>query len=271
MKTPAFAQLFSEKCPVIAMIHVQALPGTPQHTMSMDAIVAQAVAEARLLTDAGVQAIMLENMHDIPYLNRNVGPEIVASLTRVAQAVRSVTSVPLGIQVLAGANREALAIAHAADFQFIRGEGFVFGHLADEGLIESDAGALLRYRKQIGAEQIRIFSDVKKKHSSHALSQDISLMDTVAAAEFFLSDGVIITGSHTGAPVNTEDLSQVYARARGPVLVGSGVTPHGLAELWGHADAVIVGSYFKVDGQWQNPPDPTRVSTLVAAREALLS
>lgn len=47
---------------------------------------------------------------------------------------------------------------------FIRAEGFVFSHVADEGIINACAGDLLRYRKQIGAENIQIFADIKKKH-----------------------------------------------------------------------------------------------------------
>lgn len=252
------------------MIHVQSLPGTPQNHLSIAEIVDQAVKEAKLLDESGFQAIMLENMHDTPYLNRMVGPEIVATLTRVASAVRKVTDLPLGIQILAGANQAALAVAQAAGFQFIRAEGFVFGHMADEGLLQSDAGALLRYRKQIGAEQIQVFTDIKKKHSSHAMTSDVSLEDTVEAAAFFLSDGMIITGTHTGKPVDLQELSDVYTTTSSPVLVGSGVTPGGLAEIWGFADAFIVGSYFKTEGNWKNDPDIKRLQALVGAREALL-
>jgi len=253
------------------MIHVKALPGTPKNSLSVKMIAGQACREARLLSDAGFQAIMLENMHDVPYLNRVAGPEVVAALTRVAAEVRSVTDLPLGIQILAGANQAALSVAQAAGLQFIRAEGFVFGHLADEGLLQSDAGELLRFRKHIGAENIPIFTDIKKKHSSHALTQDISLVDTVVAAAFFLSDGVIITGDHTGKPVDRQQLKDVYTSTGLPVLVGSGVTPEGLPQIWDHSDAFIVGSYFKQDGNWQNDPDPERMALLVTARAQLLA
>ena len=125
--------------------------------------------------------------------------------------------------------------------------------------------------KQIGAEEIQIFTDIKKKHSSHAMTADVSLEDTVEAAEFFLSDGVIITGTHTGKPVKQEELSGVYASAHLPVLVGSGVTPNGLTEIFDIADAFIVGSYFKQGGNWKNDPDPQRIETLIQARQSLLS
>ncbi|MBT7580089.1 MAG: BtpA family membrane complex biogenesis protein, partial [Candidatus Marinimicrobia bacterium] len=113
--------------------------------------------------------------------------------------------------------------------------------------------------------------DIKKKHSSHAMTSDVSLEDTVEAAEFFLSDGVIITGTHTGKPVNQAELKHVYASAQLPVLVGSGVTPEGLSEIFEAADAFIVGSYFKQEGNWKNDPDPLRVEALIQARQSLLS
>ena len=110
-------------------------------------------------------AILVENMHDIPYLNRQVGPEIVASMSVICNEVKHVANnLPCGVQILAGANKEALAVAKAANFDFVRAEGFVFSHIADEGTMNSDAGEVLRYRKQIGADNVLVFTDIKKKH-----------------------------------------------------------------------------------------------------------
>jgi hypothetical protein len=270
MNTAKFLKIFPHEKSLIGMIHVQALPGTPQNHLSVSETAIKAVQEAKVLTAYGMQAIMLENMHDVPYLNREVGPEIVSALTRICSQVREATDLPMGIQILAGANQPALAVAQAAELQFIRAEGFVFGHMADEGLLQSDAGDLLRFRKQIGADDIQIFTDIKKKHSSHAMTSDVSLEDTVEAAEFFLSDGVVITGTHTGKPVNQDELKHVYTSAHLPVLVGSGVTPTGLPQIMEVADAFIVGSYFKQDGNWKNDPDPQRVEALAQARQNLL-
>lgn len=49
---------------------------------------------------------------------------------------------------------------------FIRAEGWVFAHIGDEGYTESCAAALTRYRRHIGADNILIFTDIKKKHRS---------------------------------------------------------------------------------------------------------
>src|SRR5262245_56916467 len=89
------------------MVHVQALPGTPGGGTSVDAMVAAAVMEARLYEDAGFHGLGIENMHDRPYLKGAVGPEMVAAMTAIGREIRRAVSLPLGVQVLAGANREA--------------------------------------------------------------------------------------------------------------------------------------------------------------------
>ena len=248
---------------IIAMIHVAALPGTPHNRLTVDAIVRQAESEAKLLLEQGVDALMIENMHDRPYLNRRVGPEVTAVMTAVATAVRQAVSIPVGIQILAGANRKALAVALAAGLNFIRAEGFVFGHLADEGFMDSDAGELLRYRKAIGADHIRIFTDIKKKHSSHAVTEDISIGETSRTAEFFLSDGIIVTGSSTGEEPDAGEVESVKAATALPLLIGSGITASNLEKYWPLADAFIVGSSLKKEGKWFNPPDQVRVDGLM--------
>eukprot|EP00771_Trimastix_marina_P001445 gnl/Trimastix_PCT/2518.p2 GENE.gnl/Trimastix_PCT/2518~~gnl/Trimastix_PCT/2518.p2 ORF type:complete len:277 (+),score=91.97 gnl/Trimastix_PCT/2518:52-882(+) len=255
---------------LIGMVHVHALPGTAFSSEPMTQVIEAAVTEATMLEQAGFGAIILENMHDIPYLNREVGPEIVAAMTAVACAVRKAVSVPIGIQVLAGANKAALSVALCSGAQFIRAEGFIFAHVADEGTMNSDAGELLRYRRKIGAGHIAVFCDVKKKHSAHSITADVDIAETARAALFFGSDGLIVTGTSTGAPTATSDVEQVHGAVPLPVLVGSGVTPANLGNLFPHADAFIVGSFIKEEGDWARPLDPARLRELVAAHAALL-
>jgi membrane complex biogenesis BtpA family protein len=254
------------------MVHVGALPGTPHNSESIAAIVGRAIEEAAMLQEAGLDALMIENMHDRPYMLRQVGPEIVAAMTAVGTAVRQAVAIPLGVQVLAGANTEALAVAHACGASFIRAEGFVFAHVADEGLMEqADAARLLRYRRQIGADNVAVLADVKKKHASHAISADVDLADTARAAEFFGAEAIVVTGSATGRPAAAEDVRNVRDAVRIPVVVGSGITPDNLRDYWSVADAFIVGSCFKREGIWSNPPDPKRLRQLIRAVETLRS
>jgi membrane complex biogenesis BtpA family protein len=222
-------------------------------------VIAKAKAEAVLYKEAGIDVIAIENMHDIPYLNRKVGPEITAAMAVVGYEVKNATGLRCGVQVLAGANKEALAVALAAGLDFIRAEGFVFGHVADEGYIDASAGEVLRYRRQIGADHILVLTDVKKKHSSHAVTADVDIAETAHAAEFFLSDGVIVTGVATGQEASLEELQQVKAAVQIPVLVGSGVTVEYVERYLAVADALIIGSYFKQSGHWTQTVDFERV------------
>lgn len=219
-----FSEYLKKNKTVIGMIHVRALPGTPNNQLTIDEIVKEAVDEAKLYERCGLQAVAIENMHDVPYLNREVGPEIISAMTVVGREIKNQTNLYCGIQILAGANKSAVAAAYAANLDFVRAEGFVFAHIADEGTMNSDAGELLRYRKMIGAEEISIFTDIKKKHSSHAVTSDIDLLETVKAAEYFLSDGVIITGSSTGKETDENELISINGKLAIPVLIGSGVT-----------------------------------------------
>ena len=254
-------RLFPTSKPVIGMVHVRALPGTPYQDTTAEEIVRTAAEEARILADAGCDALIIENMHDRPYLLSAVGPEITAGMTAAGMAVRQAADLPLGVQILAGANCEALAVAQTCGACFVRAEGFVFAHVADEGLMDAaDAGQLLRYRKQIGADAIAVLADVKKKHASHAITADMDLAETARAAEFFGADGVVITGTATARPADPKDVQAAKAAVHVPVAIGSGLTPDNLAQYWPHADAFIIGSYFKRDGLWCNPIDPARLA-----------
>ncbi|XP_034021221.1 uncharacterized protein F13E9.13, mitochondrial [Thalassophryne amazonica] len=254
-----FVELFGRvKSVVIGMIHVKALPGTPLGCMKMSHIIEEACTEAEMYRDAGIDGVIVENMHDVPYLPC-VGPEVCACMTTVCTAVKHLCpSLPVGVQILSSANQPALAVALASGLDFIRAEGFVFSHVGDEGLFNACAGDLLRYRKKISAEHVQIFTDIKKKHSSHALTSDVSIVETACAAEFFLSDGVIITGPVTGVQADPQELKDVSQAVRIPVLIGSGVTFDNV-DCYLDANGLIVGSHFKKGGHWSNGMEPERV------------
>jgi uncharacterized protein len=267
-RNAVMTRLFGARRALIGMIHVGALPGTPRAAEPLERLAETAVAEARAYRDCGYTAVMIENMHDRPYLKGAVGPEIVAAMTVVGREVRRAVDLPLGVQVLAGANREAVAVALACGGTFVRAEGYVFAHVADEGLIEADAGALLRYRARVRADGVAVFADVKKKHSSHALTADVDIVETARAAAFFLADGVIVTGPATAHAADTAEVEAVALGVDLPVWVGSGLTPANLA-AYPHADGFVVGSWVKRDGLWSNPLDGERAQAVAAVFHAL--
>src|ERR1051326_3415534 len=227
---PLIQDLFTNTKPVVGVIHVGALPGTPASKSCVEELTELAAREAAMYRDGGVDGLMVENMHDVPYLRGAVGPEIVAAMAVIARAVKSESRLPVGVQILAGANKEAMSVAHAAGLDYVRVEGFVFAHVADEGLIQSSAAELLRFRKLIGAERVRVWADVKKKHSSHAITAEVSLGETAAAAGFMRGASVVVTGGLTREPPRAEDVRESTSRFRLPVLLGSGMTAENVTQ-----------------------------------------
>ncbi|XP_054025900.1 uncharacterized protein F13E9.13, mitochondrial isoform X1 [Dryobates pubescens] len=237
------------KAAVVGVVHVGALPGTPRSSLPMTQIIDQACQEAETYKDAGVDGLIVENMHDLPY-TVCPGPEVTAAMTVISAAVRKTCpDLALGVQILCAANQQAIAVALAAGLDFIRAEGFVFSHVADEGIINARAGDLLRYRRQVGAENIQVFADIKKKHSAHALTADVSVAETAAAAELFLAAGVVLTGTATGLPTDPQELKEVKHAVKIPVLIGSGVTLENVRNYM-DANALIIGSAFL----WHSKP-----------------
>ncbi len=257
------ARLFSREKPVIGVIHIGALPGTPRSSQTVSELITSAKHEAQLYRECGVDGVIIENMHDVPYLRGEVGPEIVAAMTAVGIAVKSECRLPVGVQLLAGANIEAMAVAHAAGLDFIRAEGYAYAHVADEGLIQASAAKLLRYRRMIGATNVQVWTDVKKKHAAHAITADVSLGETAETVEFMGADCVIVTGSATGKPPAIADIREAKAHGTLPVFLGSGITANNIAEFYAEADGFIIGSTFKVDVLWSNTIDPARVMSLL--------
>ena len=262
-------QFFNLK-PVIGVIHTGALPGTPRSLHSVSELVTSAAQEARIYRESGVDGVIIENMHDVPYLRGEVGPEIVAAMTAIGIAVKQECErLPVGIQILAGANIEALAVAHAAGLDFIRAEGYAYAHVADEGLIQSSAAKLLRYRKMIGAERVQVWADVKKKHSAHAITADVSLGETAETVEFMGAECVIVTGRATGKPPQIADIREAKAHCGLPVFLGSGVNENNLSEFYNEADGFIIGTAFKMHGLWSNTVDAERAAAVIKVVQQL--
>jgi membrane complex biogenesis BtpA family protein len=243
-----------------AMIAVMPLPGSPRYGGEDDLILAQALSDLGHYTIAGVDAIVLENSHDLPYVKPPLNEAAVAVMKRIAREVRARFQGPIGIQMLEAANETALEIAHEADLDFIRVEGYVFAHVGGAGIIEGCAGKLLRKRKELGCEHIKVFADVKKKHCSHALTADLSVADEIKQAQFFLTDGVIVTGARTTEPPSIIELRQARKAARVPVVIGSGMTPENIKLYYPRADGFIVGSTFRQDGDFLGVLDPKRLA-----------
>lgn len=260
------SRIFRHPKPILAMVHTGPSPGAPDYR-SMECAVERAVAEAKLYAELGVDGIVLENMHDFPTVHeREQGPEVAAFMTRVAVCVkRQVGQLPVGIQVLFQANKTALAVALAAQCDFIRAEGWTYAHISDKGIADACAGEVLRYRRMIGADHIPVFADLKKKHAAHAWTSDVPLSEMARMMDLHRADGMVVTGISTGAEPDIEDLRIVRDATDLPLLIGSGITPENVERFAPLADGFIVGSSLKENGVWDAPVCEERVRSMIAA------
>ena len=224
-----------------------------------------------MYADAGYDGIKVENMWDAPYTNRTCGPEITAAVTMATKrVVDAAPECKVGAQIVAGCSEETLAAAFTAGAHFIRSECLVFSHIADEGLINANGAELMRYRKHMGMEDVQIFTDIQKKHSSHAITADLPLKEWAHNAEYALADGIIVTGSGNAQQTNADHIEQAKEGVtKIPVIVGSGVTPDTLEHVW-QADGFIVGSWLKKDHFWQNDLSQDNVQALKNRFDALM-
>ncbi|NNJ11680.1 BtpA/SgcQ family protein [Chloroflexales bacterium ZM16-3] len=260
--------IFATSKPVIGMVHCWPLPGAPGYSgYGMDTIIEHAVADASALAAGGCHGLIVENMWDIPFRSGpHVQPESIAAQAVVARAVRqAVPQLPLGINLVHNGGVALLGIAIAAGASFIRVCMFTGAGVWDAGSWDEGCAAdLLRRRKELHAEHIKIFADVDKKHSVRF--PGIDLATHMEWTNFFGADAMIISGRMTG---DAPDLAKVRAArdlaAGTPILLGSGTDEHNIAAFMDVADGVIVGSSIKEGGEITNPVDIERVHRFVSA------
>ena len=251
--------------PLIGMVHLPALPGSPgDRGEGLEPVIKRAVADARALEAGGCSAIIVENFFDSPFAKDCVPPHTIAAMTRAVLAVRHATLLPLGVNVLRNDALAALAIAHICDAKFVRVNVWVGAAVTDQGIIEGAAREAILYRRQIGAN-VAVFADVFVKHAAQLGAGSIqdAARDAVLRGR---ADALIVTGSATGAHTSVEDLQAVKAALPGtPLLIGSGFDAANAAALMVHADGAIAGTSLKKSGDVSEPVEAERVRALRAA------
>jgi uncharacterized protein len=261
-KRNAIEAIFGRRKVVIGVIHSLPLPGAPRYDGEpVESIYDFACAEAARYAGGGVDGLIVENHGDIPFAKPDeLGPETAAAMAVMLDRVRRETGLPVGVNVLANAAHQALAVAKAGGGAFVRVNQWANAYVANEGFMEGKAGSASRYRAMLRGNDIRVFADVHVKHGAHAIVADRSIPEMTRDAEFFDADAVIVTGQRTGDSADLGELATVAGSTGLPVLVGSGVTPDNVTAILGHADAVIVASALKDGGVWWNPVDEQRVA-----------
>ena len=266
-KPSSLVELFPEPKPVIGVVHLPALPGAPRYDgRAVSEIYAAGVRDARTLAAGGIDGIIVENAGDLPFSRpEDIGHETVAALTAACVEVRAAVDVPIGITCVANGAMPALAVAKACGARWVRVNQWVNAYVANEGLLNGPAAEAMRYRAAIGARDVAVFADVHVKFGAHAITADRSIAEQATDAEWFDADVLIATGTRTGSPTSAAEVEAVRLGTNLPVIVGSGLSPEQVPELFASADGAVVGQWLKHDGLWWNAVDPARVERLMEA------
>ncbi len=263
----ALGELFGNPKPIIAMLHLPPLPGSPFYGgQPFEEIVERALRDAEVLKGGGVDGLMVENFGDRPFLKPDeIGHETTAFLAVVAREVIRSTGLPVGISCLANGALQAIAASVASGAKWIRVNCWANAYIADEGLIEAAAPRALRYMRQLEVRGLKVFADVQVKHGSHFIVSDRPFEELVKDVEFFGADAAVVSGARTGDETPVERVLAAKAATSLPVLIGSGLRPENVGRLLSAADGAIVGTYLRRDGYPMKPVDPERTRRLMDA------
>ena len=260
-------QLFSHPKPIIGVVHLPPLIGSPQSTQPFHEIRTRALSDAGILIDNGIDGVIIENYGDVPFQPDIVEPHTVAALALVTDEIRGHhPQTPIGLNVLRNDAKSAIAIATVTGAHFIRVNVHTGAMLTDQGIIQGRAYETLRYRATLKSE-VKIFADIAVKHAV-----PLAPIDILASAEDTyhrgLADALIVTGTATGKSTDLDQLKTMKAAVpQASIFAGSGVTTDNLTEVLQYADGVIVGTSIKRDGVTANTIDGDRVRALIKARE----
>ncbi len=252
-----FERVFGQHKPVIAMVHLAAMPGTPLHDAAggVEAILRGAVADLAALQAAGVDAVLFGNENDRPY-ELKVDPATTATMAQVIGRLRDRITVPFGVNVLWDP-MATMALAAATGAGFVR-EIFTGAYASDMGLWSPDAGAARRYAARLGIGGVATLYNVSAEFAGSLDPRPLA--DRARSAVFSaIPDAVLVSGAITGEAARMEDLEAVKrVLPATPVLANTGVRHATVSDVLRVADGCVVGSALKVGGDTWAAVDPDR-------------
>jgi membrane complex biogenesis BtpA family protein len=258
--TETFNRVFGTGKPVIGMVHIGALPGTPLFNPNLD-LVAAARSDLLALQQAGFDAVMFGNENDRPY-EFKVDTASTATMAAIIGQLKPEITVPFGVNVLWDP-MASVALGAATGASFVR-EIFTGVYASDMGSWNTNAAEAMRYRDRLGRSDMAMLYNVSAEFA-YSLDQR-SLPDRARSAVFSsIPDAVLVSGQITGEAASMSDLSAVKAVLPDtPVLANTGVKHETVSEVLSIADGCIVGSSLKIDGDTWKAIDPERARTFMA-------
>jgi len=258
MTTPWTEDILGTRKPIIAMCHLNALPGDPlfDPKSGMRSIIEWARQDLSALQNGGVDAVMFSNEFSLPYV-KSVDTVTVAAMARIIGELMSEIRVPFGVNVLWDP-AASLDLAVATGARFVR-EVFTGVYASDFGLWNTDCGAVVRHQHAIGAQNVKLLFNIVPEAARYLADRDVV---DIARSTVFNNrpDGLCVSGLTAGVASDSQVLKTVKeAVPETMVFANTGVNPANLAEQLAIADGAVVGTTFKYDGVFENHVDESRV------------
>lgn len=255
--------LFGVEKPIIAMCHLQPMPGDPyyDHEGGMEKVVELARKDLLALQEGGVDGVMFSNEFSLPYLTK-VRTETVASMARVIGELKHEIKIPYGVNCLWDPIA-SIDLAVAVDGQFIR-EIISGVYASDFGLWDTDVGATVRHKMEVGAKDLKLLFNIVPEAASYLGNRDIK--DIAKSTEFNNHpDAICVSGLTAGTETDTQILAQVKSvLKRTPLFCNTGCNKNNIKSQLAIADGAVCATTFKVDGIFENAVDVNRVKEFMA-------
>ena len=255
-------ETFNTPKPIIAMVHMRALPGDPEYDrdQGLDYVYDQARADLLALQEGEVDAVMFSNEFSLPYLTR-VEPITTASMAAIISALKTELTVPYGVNVLWDP-LASIDLAVATGAQFAR-EIFTGVYGSDFGLWNTNCGEVIRHRSAIGGDAVRLLFNIVPESAAYLGNRSIA---EIARSTVFNTrpDAICVSGLTAGQETSSEVLKIVKGAVPEMILIANtGVTLANVEEQLSIADGAVIGTAFKEDGQTWNPVSSERVKSLM--------
>ena len=246
---------------IIGMVHLKALPMSPNNKLSIEEVFLYAKKDLEELQNNGATSAIIENFGDVPYALTNDRYNLYAMCSIVAR-LKEIAKIPLGLNIQFNCVEDEVAMATACDLDYVRIEAYVENRAGAFGITEAKAPKVERLRK-IYNSNIKVFADANVKHS-HPLVQGTSIKESVEEALEAGANAIIVTGIKTGENPKIEDVKEIKKYAKDlPVILGSGINKHNISEYYDYIDGAIVGTSFKYDNDVNKGIDPEKVREFV--------
>jgi hypothetical protein len=251
-------EMFGQEKPVIALLHIKALPGDPWYSRgdTMEKVVDAAKNDLRALQDGGVDGILFSNEYSFPYQPR-VDAVTVAAMSRVVSELRHEIRVPFGVHVISDADA-TIELAAALDAHFVRSV-FTGAYAGEAGLQARDIAKTLRRRNELNLRGLMMFYMITAESDGDLSGR--KLPDIAQAIIFKCQpDALCVSGKSAGREADPEQIAAVRAVSGDvPILCNTGVNYENVIARLASSDGAFVGTGFKIDGKFENAVDGGRV------------